>query len=180
MGVLEALGRLVAMDVKFINPFVKSICNTFGTMCGLKVSVGAPVLKTTGNPKTDVSSVIGFSGDAAGSVVLHFSFETASKVATAFAGEEFTPGHPDFADAMGELANMVAGGAKAHFEGLDISISLPNVIVGSNHNVTASKSTPRIIIPCTTDVGTFQVEIGMVLSKKAKAATEKTTERASV
>lgn len=167
------------MDVRFINPFVKSICNTFETMCGLKVSVGAPELKTSGKSKTDVSSVIGFSGDAAGSVVLHFSYDSASKVATAFAGEEFTPDHPDFADAMGELANMVAGGAKSQFEGLNISISLPNVIVGHNHKVTASKSTPRIIIPCTTDAGIFQVEIGMVLSNKTKAITEKETEGAS-
>lgn len=153
------------MDVRFINPFVKSICNTFETMCGLKVSVGSPALKTSDKPLTDVSGVIGFSGDAAGSVVLHFSFDIASKIATAFSGEEITPEHPDFADAIGELANMVAGGAKAKFEGLNISISLPNVIVGKDHNVSASKSTPRIVVPCTTEVGTFQVEIGMVLSK---------------
>lgn len=167
------------MDVRFINPFVKAICNTFETMCGLKVTVGAPELKTSDKPLTDVSSIIGFSGDAAGSVVLHFSFETASKVATAFAGMEITPEHPDFADAVGELANMVAGGAKAKFEGLNISVSLPNVVVGSNHNVSASKSTPRIVIPCTTDVGVFQVEIGMVLGKEGATTSETVTEGAT-
>lgn len=167
------------MDVRFINPFVKAICNTFETMCGLKVTVGAPELKTSDKPLTDVSSIIGFSGDAAGSVVLHFSFETASKVATAFAGMEITPEHPDFADAVGELANMVAGGAKAKFEGLNISVSLPNVVVGSNHNVSASKSTPRIVIPCTTDVGVFQVEIGMVLGKEGATISETVSEGAT-
>jgi chemotaxis protein CheX len=95
-------------------------------------------------------------------VVVHFSFQTASKIATAFAGTEITPDHPDFADALGELANMIAGGAKSQFEGLRISISLPNVFVGSKHNVSASKSTPRILIPCETEAGTFQVEVGMV------------------
>lgn len=156
------------MDVRYINPFVKSICNTFETMCNLTVTVGKPELKTGDKPATDVSAVIGFSGDAAGSVVLHFSYETASKIATAFAGIEINPEHPDFADALGELANMIAGGAKAQLDGLSISISLPNVIVGRNHNVSASKSTPRVVIPCTTDAGTFQVEIGMVLSKQAQ------------
>ncbi len=154
------------MDVRYVNPFVKSICNTYETMCNLAVTVGKPQLKTGDKPATDVSSIIGFSGDAAGSVVLHFSFETASKVATAFAGIDIDQKHPDFADALGELANMVAGGAKAQFDGLSISISLPNVIVGHNHNVSASKSTPRVVIPCTTDAGTFQVEIGMVLAKQ--------------
>lgn len=153
------------MDARYINPFIKSVTNTFQTMCNLKVSVQSPVLKTDNNPRTDVSSVIGFSGDATGSVVIHFSFDMASKIASAFAGIEITPEHEDFADAIGELANMVAGGAKSKFEGLNISISLPNVIVGPNHNVSGSKSTPRLIIPCTTEIGTFFVEIGMVLGK---------------
>lgn len=154
------------MDVRYINPFVRSVCNTFETMCGLRVTVGKPEMKTSGEPLTDVSSVIGFSGDAAGCVVLHFSFDIASKVASRFAGEEITPDHPDFADAVGELANIVAGGAKSQFEGLKISISLPNVIVGRNHNVSASKSAPRIVLPCETEVGKFAVEIGMVLGGK--------------
>ncbi len=152
------------MDVRFINPFVKSVCNTFETMCSLKVAVGRPELKTCGDPATDVSGVIGFSGDAAGSVVLHFDFDVACKVASRFAGVEITPDHADFADAVGELANMVAGGAKAQFEGLDISVSLPNVIVGHKHNVVASRTSPRIVIPCTTDAGVFHVEVGMVLA----------------
>lgn len=153
------------MDVRYINPFVKSICKTFEVMCRLKVTVGKPELKTNDDPRSDVSSVIGFSGDAAGCVVLQFSFATASKIASSFAGIEITPEHPDFADAVGELANMVAGGAKAQFEGLAISISLPNVIVGRNHNVSASRSSPRIVVPCVTSAGTFHVEVGMVLAK---------------
>ena len=154
------------MDVRYINPFVKSICNTFETMCSMPVTVGKPTLKSADDPKTDVSSVIGFSGDATGAVVLHFSFEAASKVATAFAGIEIDADHADFADALGELANMVAGGAKSQFQGLDIAISLPSVIVGKDHNVSASRNTPRLVIPCTTQAGEFAVEIGMVMGKK--------------
>ncbi len=104
--------------------------------------------------------------------MIHFTFETASKIATAFAGIEINPQHPDFADAIGELANMVAGGAKSKFKGLDISISLPNVIVGKDHNVSASKNSPRIIIPCNTSLGAFQVEIGMELAKNPTGAVE--------
>ena len=168
------------MDARYINPFVKSICNVFETMCGLKVNIGRPVLKIGHDPLTDVSSVIGFSGDAAGSIVLHFSFDLASKVASAFAGTEITPEHPDFADAIGELANMVAGGAKAKFEGLNISVSLPNVIVGHNHNVSAPKSSPRLMIPCETKVGTFAVEVGMVLGNVTSPANQTATTGATV
>ena len=151
------------MNVRFINPFVKSVCNTFETMCSLNVEIGKPELKTTGDPPNDVSGIIGFSGDAAGSVVLHYSFDVASKVATAFTGVDINPEHQDFSDAIGELTNMVAGGAKARFEGLKISISLPNVIVGESHTVSPSNNSPRLTIPCKTDAGPFQLEVGMVL-----------------
>lgn len=157
------------MDVRYINAFIESVCNTFETMCRLPVTVGKPERKGNDGPITDVSSIIGFSGDAAGSVVLHFSFETAARIATNFAGIEITPQHPDFADALGELANIVAGGAKSQFQGLNISVSLPNVVVGSNHNVAASKTSPRIIIPCSTEAGAFHVEVGMELTKPAEA-----------
>jgi len=155
------------MDVRYINPFVASICNVFETMVGMPVTVGKPVLKHEVTAPTDVSGVIGFSGDATGSVVLGFSFDTAAKVATAFAGMDITPEHPDFADAVGEIANMVAGGAKSKFEGLKVNISLPNVITGSDHNVCPSKTTPRIVLPCDITAGSFCVEIGMIVEKKA-------------
>lgn len=163
------------MKVEYINPFVESVQNTFGTMCGLSVRIGKPELKVNDAPGTDVSGVIGFSGDAAGSVVLHFSFDTASKVCTAFAGTDINPEHPDFADALGELTNIVAGGAKSKFDGLNISISLPNVIVGRNHCVSASKSSPRILIPCETDAGVFHLEIGMVLAKPSTISSDAQT-----
>ncbi len=157
------------MDVRYINGFIGSVCNTFETMCHLPVTVGKPERKSKDGPITDVSSIIGFSGDAAGSVVLHFSNETATRIASKFGGIEITPQHPDFADALGELANIVAGGAKSQFQGLDISVSLPNVVVGNNHNVSVSKNSPRIVIPCSTEVGTFQVEVGMEMTKPAEA-----------
>ncbi len=157
------------MDVRFVNPFIKSIRNTLETMCSLKVDVAKPELKTGDSPSADVSSVIGFSGDAAGSVVVHFSFDSASKIASRFSGIDISPDHADFADALGELANMVAGGAKAQFEGLDISISLPNVIIGKNHSVSTSKNAPRILFRCSTEVGEFFVEVGMKVGKTSSA-----------
>jgi chemotaxis protein CheX len=153
------------MDVRYINPFITATCSTFQTMCATPVTVGKPELKTGEDPFSDVSAIIGFSGDATGAVALHLSFDAAIKTATRFAGIEMDPEHPDFADALGELADMVAGGAKDHFEGLNIDISLPSVIVGKAHGVAASRSAPRLIIPCRTDLGNFSVEVGMVMDK---------------
>ncbi len=149
------------MDVRYVNPFVKSVSNVFKTMLHTDVTVGKPYLKTPHCDRPDVSGVIGLSGDVTGVVVLGFSKNVAIAVAEKFVGTSLTVDHPDFADALGELANMVAGGAKASFEGINASISLPSVIVGENHEVIKSKANPSLVIPCDSPMGHFTVEVAM-------------------
>lgn len=158
------------MDVKFINAFVGSIVNVFKTMVSTTVTVGKPVLKQAHLVSAEVSGVIGLSGDVQGCVVLSFPGGVACQLASRFAGTELTLQHPDFTDAIGELANMVAGNAKKDFTGYDASISLPSVIVGSGHTVSQSKASPFVIIPCKTELGDFNVEIALV-TVKAPAGT---------
>lgn len=158
------------MDVRFINPFIASIKSVFGTMVNTQVVVGKPRVGNDTETTADVSGVIGFSGDATGCVVLSFPTDVACKVASAFAGVTMGADHPDFSDAIGELANMVAGNAKKDFAGLRASISLPSVIIGRGHVVSQSRSWPRLVIPCETSLGAFFVEVGMVVEKQAAVA----------
>jgi chemotaxis protein CheX len=93
--------------------------------------------------------------------VLSFSFDVAGKVASSFAGVEIDAKHPDFADAIGELANMIAGNAKAQFKGMKVSISLPSVITGKEHTVSQSRALPRVLIPFETSLGPVVLDFGM-------------------
>ncbi len=154
------------MDVKYINPFMKAIKNVFGTMLSIEVTFGKPRLRTEAEASHDVSGIIGLSGDAMGAVILSFPKPAALKIAGAFAGITFKETDEDFADAIGELANMVAGSAKRDLEGLNISISVPSVIIGQNHQVKATRMVPRLIIPCSTPLGSFVVEVGMKVLKQ--------------
>ncbi len=158
------------MDVRLINPFVAAISNVFETMVNVKVKIGKPVLKSAEMISADVSGVIGLSGDVQGCVVLSFPGPVACKLASAFAGEEMTMEHPDFADAIGELANMVAGNAKKDFGDYNAAISLPSVITGAGHNVSQSKAYPYLVIPCETPMGSFNVEVAFVAEKKTETA----------
>ncbi len=156
------------MDARYVNPFFVSIRQVFSTMAGVEVQVLKPQKKTDNHQQAGVSGVIGFSGDAAGACLLCFPTDVACKLASAFSGEEMASDHPDFADAIGELANMVAGGAKAQFGGLAVSISLPSVVIGDPHEVIVAgvpSDSPRLIIPCQTDLGQFHVEVAMVVAK---------------
>ena len=155
------------MDVKFINAFVESIQNVFSTMVHTDVSIGRPSLRSAQIASSEVSGVIGLSGDVQGSVVLSFSGDVACKVASKFAGVEMTMKSDDFCDAIGELANMVAGDAKKSCTGCNASISLPSVIVGPGHTVSQSKFSRYLVIPCTTDLGAFNVEIALTTGKES-------------
>ena len=154
------------MDVRLINPFVNSVKRVFETMVHVKVSVGKPYVKPDDGAHSEVSGIIGFSGDAAGCVVISFSKKVAVAAASRFAGMEIGADHPDFSDAIGELANMVAGNAKMEFTDMNIRISLPSVVIGDSFVVSNSKSSPRIVIPCKSELGELLVEVGMELGKK--------------
>lgn len=154
------------MDVRYINPFCESITQLFKTMLETDVTLGKPSISRE-DVSADASAVIGFSGDAVGCVVLCFPLETAVKTASAFAGDDVTGDDECFSDALGELANIVAGQAKAKMEHLNITISLPCVIMGKKTVVMRSKQAPRLIIPCESRYGPFAVEVAMTVAKTA-------------
>ena len=147
------------MDSAYIMPFVTSIQNVFEMMLQLPVTVGDPQLKRTSDPSYDVSGIIGMSGDVEGTVVLSFPTTTAERVVSLFTGEELSSTHEDFPDAVGELVNMISGGAKAQFTGKNVSISCPSVVVGSDHIVFGRKDVVCVQILCSSDCGDFAVEV---------------------
>ena len=104
--------------------------------------------------------VIGFSGEFVGSMVLSFKNATAVAIVSNFTGMPIEPGSPDFADAVGELANMIAGSAKTSFGG-NTNISVPSIILGSGHTVAQLHGVPCLVIPCHTEAGDFAVEVNI-------------------
>jgi len=150
------------MDASYITPFVKSIQNVFSTMLQLPVTVSEPSIKGGNAPSHDVSGIIGMSGDVTGTVVLSFQLDAARAVVALFCGERLEPEDADFADAVGELVNMVSGGAKALFtDTKSVSISCPSVVVGKGHEVALPSDIPCLIIPCSTDCGDFVIEVAI-------------------
>ena len=149
------------MDQNHILAFVKSTKNTFATMLQLEIEVGAPAIKKSKKAVHDVSGIIAMTGGIQGTCVLSFEGKTAINVIKAFTGMEFKIDDDDFTDAVGELVNMVAGGAKTLLNSSNISISCPTVVCGSGHIVHGHKDTVCIGIPCKCGAGDFAVEIAL-------------------
>ncbi len=113
--------------------------------------------------KYPISGVIGLSGRAKGTVVLSLSEEVALKAASAMLLAEVAELHEEVVGAVGELTNMVAGGAKAELEQFELSVSLPNVVIGQDHQIHFPREVIPIRVPFETDWGSLSVEVGFVV-----------------
>ncbi|QOV88114.1 chemotaxis protein CheX [Humisphaera borealis] len=148
------------LHVKLIPAFIESVRTVFQTMVRVKVSILEPHVKKDSRECHDVSGVIGFSGALRGSAVLAFPQKTALDLVARFAGAEFAPDSADFADAVGELTNMIAGTAKSTL-GEAAGISTPLVILGANHSVPPLRDLPCLVIPCRCEYGDFSIELNI-------------------
>lgn len=154
------------MDVRYVNPFIQAVQHVFKTMLETDVLISKPLLKAKDSPNSDVSAIIGFSGNAAGSIALCFSKQTAVAVASKFAACELSIYDvAELADALGELTNMVAGQAKAKLPTGRVNVSLPRVVVGDEHRVVESNTSPVLLLPCHSVLGRFWVEVTMETRK---------------
>jgi chemotaxis protein CheX len=149
------------MKAEYINPFIKSVFNTFSTMLNCELHRGDIGFKSNTNPQYTVSGIIGLSGRAVGTVVLSLSKEVALKAASTMLMTEATDVDDEVLDAVGELTNIVAGGAKAELEEYELEVSLPNVVTGRDHEIHFPSNVQPICIPFTAEWGEMTLEVGL-------------------
>ena len=148
------------MDPNYIKPFVVAVKRIFETMITLPFSLGKPSLKKGDEVPYEISSIIGLSGNVSGSVVISLSHEVAYQLASTLTGEKINELNEVCIDAIGEIANMIAGNAKTDFPSSDNAISVPSVVVGK-HKVSYPSGIPVICIPCSIDKGEMMIEIAL-------------------
>ncbi len=150
------------MRVEYINPFVVAVLSVFRTMLGTELKRGKPFVKGGFQPRHHISGVIGLSGKARGTIVLSLDRDAALCATEAMTQERPSEIDADVIDAVGELANMIAGSAKAKLERFDLSVSLPSVITGKGHCIEFPSNTTPICIPFECEWGAVDVEVGLV------------------
>lgn len=160
------------MEQGYITAFVKSTRGIFDTMLQMPVEIGEPSVNAQSPAPHDVSAVIGLQGDVGGSVVLSFPRSTAERLVSVFTGVEFSGENDDLSDAVGELVNIIAGGAKAQFSGQKVGLGIPSVVIGAEHSVFGSRDMVRVTIPCSCDCGEFMLEIALKANKQPESASQ--------
>lgn len=149
------------MNAILIRRFIEATQNVFSTMLATDITFDTPKPTNSSESSGDVSSIIGFSGDVAGAAALRFPLQTALELVEAFTGEAFDQDSEDFTDAIGELANMICGGAKSNLDNACVNISCPQVVIGKDHKVQKPSDAISITIPCNTPRGSFAIEVSV-------------------
>ena len=150
------------IDVDYINPVIRALEDTFSTMLDTKIKRTGLELMENNQALHPVSGIIGVSGKAIGTIVLSLSTASALKAASTMLMVEKTAIDDEVLDAVGELTNMVTGGAKAQLEAFSLTMSLPNVLMGEGCRIHFPNNAHPIAIPFACPWGALSLQVGFV------------------
>jgi chemotaxis protein CheX len=148
------------LSADYVNPVIQSAIDVFQKMLNCKVKRTDLTLKETTAPLHELSAIIGVSGKASGTYVPSLSEQVAIEILHRMVGIEATELDDDVCDAAGEILNMIAGQAKAKLQKLELSISLPSMITGKNHEIRYPSDVRAICVLFESEIGPFAIEVG--------------------
>lgn len=150
------------MNVEFINPFISSLLNVLSTMAQTELKPQKPKMKKGEVAHGDVSGLIGMVGpQTKGSLSITFDESLSLTIMERMLGERPEAINEEVTDMVGEITNMVAGGAKNLLgdKGYDFDMATPIVVSGTNHTITHKCDGPKILMPFASEFGTAHIEV---------------------
>lgn len=150
------------MNVEFVNPFLNSLLNVLSTMAMLELKPGKPKLKADEVARGDISGLIGMvSEQTKGSFSISFEESLALEIMHRMLGERPEKLNEDVSDMVGEITNMVTGGAKKLLaeKGYEFNMATPIVVSGKDHTIAHKSDGPKIVMPFETEYGKANIEI---------------------
>ena len=150
------------MNVNFINPFLESLINVISTMANMQLTPGKPGLKKGNLAKGDVSGLIGMIGpQTKGSLSITFELKLILEIMQNMLGENPGMMNEEITDLVGEITNMVTGGAKNKLgdKGYEFDMATPVVVSGLGHTISHKANGKKIIMPFTSPHGSAFIEI---------------------
>ncbi|OOP55662.1 MAG: hypothetical protein AYP45_13505 [Candidatus Brocadia carolinensis] len=135
---LESRIETVTVDI------AESTRTLFETMIMMDLKYDAASLVDDTQIKTDVIGIVSFTGKCCGVIALFCSKKFALKVASAILMTELNEFTGEVKDAIGEIANMIAGNVKTKLTAQygDMQLSIPIVIAGEGLSITAGTNHP--------------------------------------
>jgi len=138
---------------------VKGTKDVFSTM--LMVELESETVCKSCTIESNLTSMIGLGGGIRGMLSIHCPAAVATAITGSFLGVDVEEINEDVKDAVGEIANMIAGNLKVSYASIDMKIELaiPTSIIGDSFVVTGIADALRVIAPFSMPAGEFWVEL---------------------
>ncbi len=150
------------MKADFVNPFLTSLLDVLQTMAQTELTPGKPCLKNDDVARGDVSGLIGLVGpQTKGSFSVTFEKPLALIIFQRMLGSPAETINEEVTDMVGEITNMVTGGAKRILgeRGYEFNMATPAVVSGARHTISHKVKGARILMPFSTAEGKAFIEI---------------------
>lgn len=160
----ETLSALNTTEERLTRVLIKDVQEIFSSMVGVEdIMYLPPQLDLTSHFKDCLTAMVGLAGSYSGLVSIHVPWPLAISFTSLMLGMEVTEIDDDVNDAMGEIANMIAGSFKQHLSkgGSDIQLSTPSVVNGSDYTVTSGSNIENITLKLATDEEWFMVSLSL-------------------
>lgn len=147
--------------MEFTKKIVETTEEIFSTMIFMDVASEAPLEQGKQAIGCHVSAMIGLTGDFSAMLGIHCPEAVGLAISGAMLGMEIDEIDADVKDALGEIANMTAGGIKERFatENIHLELAIPTAISGKSYTIASSTRSNRLIIPFRIEQGQFFIEM---------------------
>ena len=138
----------------------------FASMIFIDIAPEAPSKCEPVAIASNLCSLIGLAGDLKGILAIQCPGQVAMGITGAMLGMEVTELDEDAKDAIGEIANMVAGGLKEALaaSGRKIELAIPTTVIGKSIRTSGLSGATRVMVPFSCPLGRFGVELRFILS----------------
>lgn len=150
------------MNADFINPFITALMNVMQTMAQTELVPGKPKKKSDDQAKGDISGLIGMVGEKVqGSMSISFDEGLVLEIMYKMLGEKPGAIDVDVQDMVGEITNMICGGAKNELDqkGYDFGMATPIVVSGKNHTINHQVTGKKMVMPFSHATGNLYLEM---------------------
>jgi len=155
----------MAVNVKYINPFIKATQSVLKNACQEDTSLGKLFLKQSPYSSNRVAIIIGITGHIKGQVIFSIGEETACYIASKMMmGMPVNDLDEMAKSAISELTNMILGNTATMFynDGVLIDITPPSFLMGQNMQISTNKNSQTICIPLILQNGqNFEIDVSL-------------------
>lgn len=145
---------------------IEATQEVFASMIFIDISPEAESDEPVSSFAPNISSLIGLAGDMKGILGIHCPADVAMAITSSMLGMEVEELGEDAKDAIGEIANMVAGGLKVALAANDkkIELAIPTTVIGQSLRTSGLAGASRLMLPFRCDKGRFGLELRYVMT----------------